>query len=116
MEKYQITEKRYNSLLKELIRIADDTSSEKVYSLNKKLTTADNIPTIQELEDHNVGEFMTEEILQLLMFYGEEKCIDKENDVWVPVYVPDPLIVPPSEFDKLRKYCIRIISKYVDII
>lgn len=116
MSKYQISQKRYNSLLKELTKLAEDTSSEKVFALNKKLSTADNVPTIRELEEHNIGEFMTEEVLQLLMFYGEEKCVDKENDVWVPIYTPDPNIVPPDEFDKLRKYCARIIIRYVDII
>ena len=116
MSKYRISQKRYNALVKEAAKIAEDTASSQVFALNKKLTTADDIPTIKELQQHNIGEFMTEEVLQLLIFYSEFKCINKEEDEWVPIYTPDPMRVPKKEFEKLQKYCGELINEYVEIV
>ena len=116
MSKYKITLKRYEALIREAAKIADDTESQHVFALNKKFSTADDIPTIEELQAHNIGEFMTEEVLQLLIFYSEFKCINKAKDEWAPIYVPDPKRVNPEDFENLQKYCGDLISKFVEFV
>ena len=114
MRKFKITEKEYEKL-KDMAAVTAQISSDE-YSFDRTRTYDyhNDFPSVKDLEDHRIGEEMDEFILLYLIYYGEEKCVDEDKDIWVPIYEPPE--ERRKEFAPVRSHIRRLIRQRVDIV
>ena len=113
MKKFQISEAAYEFLRQKAIEVAEVSTDDYSFNRAKTYDYHNDFPTIEELEEHDIGSDMDEYRLLYLIYYGEEKCIDEEADEWVPIYTPPA--GKEKEYAEVRRYIQRLIRQHVDI-